>query len=159
MTIKISRPFGRTYDNSGEICQHDVCGFSQLSWWRHQMEILSRLLAFCKGNSPVTGDFPAQRPVTRSFDVSFDLHLNQPLSKQLRHRWFEMPSSSLWRHCNVPSDNHCASAYRLLIKNENDLVLQSFRYYYRTQVVCGVILWGLHWNFYITWFIRTRYCI
>ena len=30
---------------------------------------------FCAGNSPVTGEFPAQRPVTRSFDVLFDLRL------------------------------------------------------------------------------------
>ena len=40
------------------------------TWWRHQMETFSALLAFCAGNSPVTGEFPAQRPVTRSFDVS-----------------------------------------------------------------------------------------
>ena len=40
------------------------------SWWRHQMETFSALLALCAGNSPVTGEFPAQSPVTRSFDVS-----------------------------------------------------------------------------------------
>ena len=39
------------------------------------METFSALLAFCAGNSPVTGEFPLQRPVTRSFDVFFDLHL------------------------------------------------------------------------------------
>ena len=31
------------------------------------MEIFFALLAFCAGNSPVTGEFPVQRPVTRSF--------------------------------------------------------------------------------------------
>ena len=41
------------------------------------MEPLSALLAICVGNSPVTGEFPAQRPVTRSFDVFFDLRLNE----------------------------------------------------------------------------------
>ena len=41
-------------------------------WWRHQMETFSMLLAICAGNSP----FPAQRPGTRSFDVFFDLRLN-----------------------------------------------------------------------------------
>ena len=51
-------------------------------WWRHQMETFSTLLAICAGNSPGTGEFPAQRPVTRSFDVFFDLHLNKRLSKQ-----------------------------------------------------------------------------
>ena len=42
------------------------------SWWRHQMETVSALLALCAGNSSVIGEFPAQRPVTRSFDVFFD---------------------------------------------------------------------------------------
>ena len=71
------------------------------SWWRHQMDALSALLALCVGNSPVTGEFPSQRPVTRSFDVFFDLRLNKRLSKQWRRRRFETPLRSLWRHCNV----------------------------------------------------------
>ena len=49
------------------------------TWWRHQMETFSALLAYCAGNSPVTGEFPSQRPKTPSFDVLFDLHLNQQL--------------------------------------------------------------------------------
>ena len=44
------------------------------------------------------GEFPAQRPVTRSFDVFFDLRLNKRLSKQPWGWWFETPSWSLWRH-------------------------------------------------------------
>ena len=40
------------------------------------METFSALLAIRAGNSQVTGEFPAQRPVTRSFDAFFDLHLN-----------------------------------------------------------------------------------
>ena len=52
------------------------------------------------GNSPVTGEFPAKRPVTRSFDVFFDLRLDKCLSKQWRGWWFETPSRPLWRHCN-----------------------------------------------------------
>ena len=35
------------------------------------MEAFSALLAICAGNSPVTGEFHAQMPVTRSFDVFF----------------------------------------------------------------------------------------
>ena len=50
---------------------------------------------------PVPGEFSAQRSVTRSFDVFFDLHLNKQLSKQSRCWWFETPSGSLWRQCNV----------------------------------------------------------
>ena len=46
------------------------------------------------------GEFPAQRPVTRSFDVFFDLRLNKRLSKQPRGWWFETLSWSLWRQCN-----------------------------------------------------------
>ena len=76
------------------------------SWWRHQMETFSALPAICAGNSPVPGEFPAQRPVTRSFDVFFDLHPNKRLSKQSRGWWFETPSCSSWRHRNV----HATSA-------------------------------------------------
>ena len=47
------------------------------------METFSELLAICAVNSPVTGEFPAQRPVTRSFDVFFDLRLNKRLSKTI----------------------------------------------------------------------------
>ena len=70
------------------------------SWWRHQMETFSALLAICAGNSPVTGEFPAQRPVTRSIDVFFDLRLNKRLSKQSWGWWFNMLSCPIWRHCN-----------------------------------------------------------
>ena len=31
---------------------------NQKSWWRHQMETFSALLAICAGNSPVSGEFP-----------------------------------------------------------------------------------------------------
>ena len=61
------------------------------SWWRHQMETFSALLAICVGNSPVPGEFPSQRPVTMSFDVFFDLPLglndwvNNPEVGDLRH--------------------------------------------------------------------------
>ena len=48
----------------------------------------------------VMGEFPAQRPVTRSFDVFFDLRLNKRLSKQSWGWWFEMLSNPLWRHSN-----------------------------------------------------------
>ena len=59
------------------------------------------LLAICAGNSPVPGELHSQRPVTRSFDVFFDLRLNKRLSTQSRYWWLETPWSSLWRHCNV----------------------------------------------------------
>ena len=68
----------------------------KVSWWRHQMDTFSALLALCAGNSPVTGEFPSQRPVTWSFDVFFDLRLNKRLSKQSWGWWFETLSRPLW---------------------------------------------------------------
>ena len=61
------------------------------------METFSALLTICAENSPVTGEFPPQKPVTLSFNVFFDLHLN----KQSWGSWLDTPSRSLWRHCNV----------------------------------------------------------
>ena len=55
----------------------------------------------CEGNPPVTGGFPSRRPVMWSFDVFFDLRLDKQLSKPSTHQWFEMPSCSLWHHCNI----------------------------------------------------------
>ena len=77
-----------------------------ISWWRHQMETFSALLALCAGNSPVTGEFPSQRPVARSFDVFFDQRLNKQLSKQSWGWWSETPSRSLWRDCNAISSSY-----------------------------------------------------
>ena len=71
------------------------------AWWHHQIETFSALLAICAGYSPVTGEFPAQRPVMRSFDVFFDRRPNKRLSKQWWSWWFETPSYPLWRHGSV----------------------------------------------------------
>ena len=70
------------------------------------MEAFSALLAICAGNSPVPGEFPTQRPVTQSFEVFFDLHLNKQLSKQSWGWWLEMLSRPLWRHRNETKYNH-----------------------------------------------------
>ena len=69
---------------------------SEKAWWRH--DTFSALLAICAGNSPVPGEFPTQRPVTRSFGVFFDLRLNKRSSKQSWGWWFETLSHPLWRH-------------------------------------------------------------
>ena len=74
--------------------------YAATTWWRHQMETFSALLAICAGNSQVAGEFPTQRPVTRSFDVFFDLRLNKRLSKQSLGWWLETISRPLWRHRN-----------------------------------------------------------
>ena len=53
-----------------------ICIMS-LSWWHHKMETFSAFLAICAANSPVTGEFLTQRPLTWSFDVFSDLRLNK----------------------------------------------------------------------------------
>ena len=78
------------------------------------METFSALLALCAGNSPVSGEFPTQRPVTRSFDVFFDLRLIKRLSKNSRGWWFETLSHPLWRHCNEKCLWYNNSDYKLL---------------------------------------------
>ena len=65
-----------------------------------QMEILSALMAICAANSPVPGEFPTQRPVTRSFDIFFDLLLNKRLRNQSWCWWFETPASYLLSWCH-----------------------------------------------------------
>ena len=61
------------------ILNENACILIQISlrpWWRHQMETFSALLVLCERNPPVTGVFPSQRPVTRSFGVFFDVRMN-----------------------------------------------------------------------------------
>ena len=89
-------------------------------WWRHQMETFFALLAHCKGNSPVTSEFPSQKPMTRSFHGFFDLLPNKRLCEPWRHRWFETPSRSLWRHCNAPCWlDYDFTVSRIILRNTN----------------------------------------
>ena len=53
-----------------ELFQYSLHKYDQYTWWHHQMETSSALLAICGGNSPVTGEFPTQRPVTQSLKFS-----------------------------------------------------------------------------------------
>ena len=83
------------------------------------------------------GEFPTQRPVTRSFDVFFDLRLNKRLSKQTWGWWFETQSWSLWRQCNVVYNSaglaclYATTAHRVCIgrKYALPLVVQSLCQY------------------------------
>ena len=85
------------------------------TWWRHQMETFSAFLAICTGDSPVSGEFPAQRPVTRSFDVFFDLYLNKRLSKHWWGWWLETPSWSLCSQCNENKGYAAIRAYSIIL--------------------------------------------
>ena len=92
------------------------------------METFSALLDLCAGNSPVTGEFPTQMPLTRSFDVFSDLHLNKRLSKHSWGWWFETPSRPLWHHCN---ELHSMTAHASACSNESGsfvlLITRQFR--------------------------------
>ena len=76
--------------------------------WKH----FPRYWPFCAGNSPVTGEFPTQRPVMQSFDIFFDLRLNKRLSKQSRVWWFETPWHPLWRQCDDISGVYEKNTYK-----------------------------------------------
>ena len=82
-------------------------------------------LALCAGNSPVTGEFPSQEPVTLSFDVFFDLYLNKRLSKAPRRRWFE--TGSLWRHCSeLVKSTSCLNSTGSTLYSEGSFVRRFF---------------------------------
>ena len=102
------------------------------------------------GNSPVTGEFPTQKPVTWSFGVFFDLRLNKRLSKQSRGWWSETPPRSLWRQCNgdliiyindvTDDDNSLMPIYHQNIDNHHDDVGRPV-----TVIITGtviVIMWS-----------------
>ena len=86
-------------------------GLNDIRLWSPQTHLTSLMMTSSSGNIfRVTGhlcgeftgpgDFPTQRPVTRSFDVFFDLRLNKRLSKQSWGWWFDTQSLPLWRQCN-----------------------------------------------------------
>ena len=91
--------------------------------WRHQMEAFSALLAICAGNSPVPGEFPTQRPMTRSFDVYFDLRLDKRLCKQSWGWWFETLLCPLWRHSDA-----ITTRYAILIRKAHSPTISALRF-------------------------------
>ena len=98
------------------------------------MEIFSTLLALCARNSPVTGEFPSQRPVTWSYDVFFDVCLNKRLSKQSWDWWFGTPSRPIWRYSVLPKVFwapvlRTSGSWNLPVRMEGSLV-RNFNNYY-----------------------------
>ena len=81
-----------------------VCLFYNAAWMMTSSNgNIFRVTGHLCGEFIVPGEFPIQRPVTRNFNVFFDLRLNKRLSKQSWGWWFEMLSRPLWRHRNVSS--------------------------------------------------------
>ena len=75
---------------------HNSCGYDYFMMTSSNGNIFRVIGTLC-GEFTGPGEFPTQRPVTRSFDVFFDLRLNKRFSKQPWGWWFETPSWSLWR--------------------------------------------------------------
>ena len=95
------------------------------TWWRHQKEPFSALLAICAGNSPVTGEFPAQRPLTRSFDVSLICVWIKWLSKQSWGWCIQTLSRPLWRHRNEKIYSHTITSEYRVARNWHSRLLSS----------------------------------
>ena len=136
----------RNYINSGTACmgkksrwwQNHKNSLHTFPWWRHQMETFSALRALLAENSSVTGEFPSQRPVTRSFVVFFDLRLNKRLSKLSCDWWFVTSSRSLWRHCNATIEACYLSCYLMFCCFGFDSLWPS-------DTECSGIDLGQHW--------------
>ena len=116
-------------------CQYKICPFFMIT--SSNGNIFRVIGPLCR---EFTGEFPSQRTVTRSFDVFFDLRLNKRLSKQSWGWWFETPSYSLWRHCNVSVTrglvtNNAKSALPLLKAWESICILMRRH---------GVIIYSRH---------------
>ena len=114
---------------------------------------ISALLTLCAGNSPVIGEFPAQRPVTRSFDVFFDLRLNKRLSKQCWGWWFETSSRPLWRHCNATDT---CKRHQALTSQPESSCNSSLPSFYNSGMELGIdynmpLIWQFLWRFRQKW--------
>ena len=72
------------------------------TWWHHQMEPFSMLLAIVQGIhwSPVNSLHKGQWCRALMFPLISSWIMNKQLSKQSWGWWFETPSCSLWHHCN-----------------------------------------------------------
>ena len=90
------------------------------------------LLASCAGNSPITGEFPAQRPVTRSFDVFFDLRPNKRFSKSMMRlaSWDAIApimTSLKWNYVDFVIMSLCPGGFRTetrVFPSNNTYILQ-----------------------------------
>ena len=83
---------------------------------------------FCV-TGPLCGESPTQRPVTRSFDVFFDLRVNKRLIKQSWGWWFETPSRPLWCHCNDPL-LYVLRYLSLIAKHQNTSIFTTLPWHY-----------------------------
>ena len=116
----------RSWHNQARTCCTALQGkVSRLvgSWWRHQMETFSALRAICAGYSLVSREFPAQRPVTRSFYVFFDLRLNKRLKKTVaRLVIWDAIAHSLNRFSGADERKHQSSVSLAFVRAQKEPV-------------------------------------
>ena len=106
-----------------------------VTWWRHQMETFSALLAICAGNSPVPDEFPTQRPVTQSFDVFFicvwiNGWVNNPEAGDLRryHTHYDVTLNDAWDYYTIVVSGNAKSISLLWRHNANDTLSHAGMY-------------------------------
>ena len=105
------------------------------TWWRHQNENFPRYWPFVRviHQSPVNS--PPQRPVTRYFDVLFDLRLNNGWVNNRYAGDLRPNQRQLWRHCNV-----CRALSGLLWLGASRFypnIIGLFQYYFDKQNTAG----------------------
>ena len=88
---------------------------------------------------PLCGEFTGDRwrPVTRSFDVLFDLRLNERLNKQSWGWWFETLLRPLWRHSNEIRFPSTTAAVLWIWKKyiENHQTFNTYKGYCMSQIL------------------------
>ena len=125
-------------------------------WWIlccwPQLRLLCTMMTSSNWNTfrvagHLCGEFPAQRPVMRSFDIFFDLRLNKRLGKQSWGWWFETLSRPLWRHSNDQS--------RRLVHGQKS----SWRWNETTQLLCVTSQKNTHLMSPQWWLLKSRHII
>ena len=93
-----------TCDDLTEWVGNSLASHDDVIIWK----LFPRYWPFARG----TGE---QRPVTHSFDVFFNLHLNKRLCKRWWGWWFDTPLRSLWRHCKCTNGHQDGIPYSFVI--------------------------------------------
>ena len=124
-------PSGHCYDYSRGTPAIVPSRYNMMTSWTGN---IFALLDLCAEISPITGEFPAERPVTRSCGVFFDLRLNKWLSKQSWGCWFVTPLGSLWRHCNEITRYRCNNPNTCCADDMNKWNLYLYFYHSVTPV-------------------------
>ena len=95
------------------------------------------------------GEFPAQRPLMRSFDVFFDLRLNKRLSKQSWGWWFETISRPLWRHRNAalnPQATNGVSIISIKWEQNGHIILGHGYSLLKAISPNSSVMWSISWS-------------